>query len=161
MANVKAAGAINLSFNAQVTRNSDGTLSAAIPGVALGMSLNILNFTQMDQGLKTASLNELDLTALNLDGSGAKDLTGLYIAVIVVPVPGSGSGTMTAAAGTTTPYLCGFPTLVGDANVLSQATAFRIWFGDAVVASGAKTLDFLVSGTLSFWIYVFAGPNRF
>lgn len=157
--NVKAAGNVTVSFGAQVTRNSDGSWSADIPGVNVGIALNSTNFTYMDQGLIASTQNDYDLTASNLDGQGAKDLTGLYVLHIFVPVAGSGSGSFTVSSGTTNPYL-GLP-LAANGLVLTQTTPFRMAFGDLVVSAGAKTEDWTLSGTLQMWAYIFAGPSRF
>lgn len=159
MANVTFGGNIALAFSGSGTQNSSGTLSTSVPAVLASLGMDVTKCTYFDHGYISSTQDDLDLTALNLDGAGAKDLTGLYFVMIAVPVAGSGSGTVTMSSGTTNPYL-GVP-LAASGNKLVQTSAFRLWFGDLAVAAGAKTLDLPLSGTLSYWLYVFAGPTRF
>lgn len=159
MANVTFGGNVSLSMSFQGTRNSDGTQQTSAPAILASLGMDVTKCTIVDQGLATTTKDDLDLTSLNLDGTGAKDLTGLYFMMLAIPVAGSGSGTVTCSSGTTNPYL-GLP-LAASGNILVQTSAFRLWFGDLLVASGAKTLDLTVSGTISYWLYIFAGPTRF
>lgn len=159
-ANVTFGGNVSLALSFQGTRNSDGTQQTSAPAVLASLGMDVSKCTYVDQGLISTTKDDLDLTTLNLDGTGAKDLTGLYFLMVAIPVAGSGSGTVTCSSGTTNPYLSGFP-VVANANILTQTSAFRLWYGDVVVASGAKTLDLTVAGTISYWLYVFAGPTRF
>lgn len=158
-ANVTFGGNISLAFSAQGTQNSSGTLETSVPAVLASLGIDVTKCTYFDHGLISTTQDDLDLTALNLDGAGTKDLTGLYFIGIAVPVAGSGSGTVTMSSGTTNPYL-GLP-LAASGMKLVQTSPFRVLHGDLAVAAGAKTLDLTLSGTLSYWLYIFAGPTRF
>lgn len=160
MANVTMGGNISLQFSAAGTRNSDGSQEFSVPAILASLGLDVSTCTVFDQGRFSADQDDLDLTALNLDGTGAKSLDGLYFIMLFVPVAGSGSGVLTISSGTTNPYL-GAP-LAASGMKLTQNRAFRVLHGDRAVSSTLKTLDIdLDTNPLTWWEYVFAGPNPF
>lgn len=159
MANVQASGNMTVSFSVAGTRNSDGSQEFSVPAVLTSLGLSITNFTLFDQGKQTVTQDDYDLTASNLDGTGSKDFTALYVLIILVPIAGSGSGTVTVSSGTTNPYLCA--PLAASGMILTQSTPIRVLWGDRAVSSTLKTLDLTLSGTMSYWMYVLGGPSRF
>ena len=144
-----------MAYSGQGTRDSAGNLTWACPAQAV--SVGMAAFSQFDQSLAlTTTQDDLDLTAINLDGSGAKDLTGLVGYLLVRYV--SGSGSVLVKKGTTNGYdgAAVGGTTVGGASTSSPFAIVPFTVASAIGASN-KTLDLTVTGTITYSVAVFAG----
>lgn len=155
MANNTASMGISFEHHGSGTRDADGNLTWRSPSSA--RQHNMAGFAQFDvDNALSATINEQDLTALNLDASGTKDLTGLYGFIVYEYV--SGSGSVLIEPGDTNPA-----TWHGTVTIGGGTTHAR-WFvqpmtAGALVTASLKTLDHTVSGTIIYRMTVYAGSS--
>lgn len=154
MPNSAANASITIVYGGEGTRDSDGDSrwAQAIEPTTHSMQ----GFSQFDRGTLRATQDDIDLSALNLDGTGAKDLTGLYGFIILRYVSGSGSvafgpGTANGAA------WFGNGTL-GGATTQTRVFCQPMTTG-ALVTASLKTLDLTVTGDIVYTMTVFAGTS--
>lgn len=155
MPNVTANANLTFMHGGEGSRDADGNSTWQRPASVRAHSMQ--GFSQFDQDRRLSGMiNEQDLTALNLDGSGSKDLTGLYGFIVYEYVEGTGSvliepgdtngaawhGTVTIGGGTT------------HAKVFVQPMTTG-----ALVTASLKTLDHTVTGTIVYSMTVYAGSS--
>ena len=140
------------------TRAAGGTdIWSASPMTVQPMTLYGSTFTQFDiNDALTATQDDLDLAALNLDSSGSKNLTGLYGEIFITYI--SGTGSVLCAPGTTNGA-----TWVGTATIGGGATHTRqhkISMTVGATTTGAlKTIDLTVAGSIVYSVRVYAGTS--
>lgn len=155
MANSTAVGNISFQVSGSGTRDGDGNLSWALESIA--KSHNMAGFSQFDiDRALSATINEQDLTALNLDASGSKDLTGLYGFIVYWYV--SGSGSVLIEPGDTNPATWHGTVTIGGGTTHSRFFVQPMTTG-ALVTASLKTLDHTVSGTIVYGMAVLAGSS--
>lgn len=114
-------------------------------------------FTQFDiNDALTSTQDDLDLTTLNLDSSGAKDLTGLYGFIVLQYI--SGTGSVAFGPGTTNGA-----SWFGNGTLGGASTQTPIFIQPmtttALVTASLKTLDLTVTGTITYSMRVYAGTS--
>lgn len=157
MANSTAAAQFSATSSGSGTRDSDGNSIWQAP--LLTIAHGMVGFSQFDvDNALSATINEQDLTALNLDGSGSKDLTGLYGYIEYWYI--SGSGTVLIEPGDTNGATWHATVTIGAPGTGGAVPYFRqpLSAGGKVTAS-LKTLDHTVSGTIVYGMRVFAGAS--
>lgn len=155
MANSTAAARVSAEWGGRGTRDGDGNLRWAGPQTIAGH--NMIGFSQFDQDLAlSATINEQDWTALNLDASGTKDLTGLYGFVLYAYV--SGSGSVLIEPGDTNPATWHGTVTIGGGTTHAKFFIQPLTAG-ALVTASLKTVDHTVTGTIVYSMTVFAGSS--
>lgn len=153
MPNSTAGANLSISHGGQGTRDADGNLTWNSP-VSV-RSLAMAGFSQFDvDNSISATVTAQDLSALNLDGSGAKDLTGLYGFIVLEYV--SGTGYFTVDPGASNPYYVGTFSVGSPAAGAMPSAIIPITVG-ALVDASHKTLDLTLTGTCTIRETVYAG----
>jgi len=155
MANTTAGMSITLSHGGNGTRDSDGNTSwrHAFSSRAHAMA----GFSQFDQDLAlSATIDEQDLSAINLDGTGTKALTNLVGFIVYEWV--SGTGTVLIEPGDTNGATWHQTVLIGNTSG-SVRFAVQPMTTGALVTSSLKTLDHTVTGTIVYSMTIYAGSS--
>lgn len=155
MANSTAGAQITLSTSGSGTRDGDGNQTWRRPMSV--RSHNMSGFAQFDvDNALSATINEQDLSSLNLDASGAKDLTGLYGFIVYEYV--SGTGSVLIEPGDTLGAAWHQTVTIGGGSTASRFAVQPLTAG-ALVTSLLKTLDHTVTGTIVYSMTVYAGSS--
>lgn len=155
MANSTAGANVSFQHNGAGTRDTAGNLTWFSPASIRGASM--AGFSQFDQGNAiTTTQNELDLAALNLDGSGSKDLTGLVGYIVYEYI--SGAGSFLIEPGDTNGAAWHQTVTIGPGATQSRFAVQPMTTG-ALVTSLLKTVDLTVTGTCQIRMTVYAGAS--
>lgn len=155
MANTTAGMNLTITHSGQGTRDADGNLTWR--SVQSSRSHGMSGFAQFDQdNALSATINEQDLTALNLDSSGTKDLTGLYGFLVYEYV--SGSGSVLIEPGDTNGAAWHATVTIGGGSTHARSFCQPMTAG-ALVTASLKTLDHTVTGTIVYRMTVYAGSS--
>jgi hypothetical protein len=155
MANSTANAVITVSHGGSGTRDSDGNLTWYAPPSTRSHSMQ--GFTQFDVDRRlSGTINEQDLSALNLDGSGTKDLTGLYGFIVYEYVEGSGS--VLIEPGDTNGAAWHQTVTIGGGTTHARVAVQPLTAG-ATVTGSLKTLDHTVTGTIVYSMTVYVGTS--
>ena len=155
MANSTANASITIAHGGSGTRDGDGNTIWQRDVSQRGHSMQ--GFAQFDQDrVLTGTIDEQDLSALNLDGTGAKNLTGLYGFIVYEYV--SGSGSVLIEPGDTNGAAWHGTVTIGGQTTQSRFFIQPMVTG-ALVTGSLKTIDHTATGTITYSMTVYAGAS--
>lgn len=155
MANSTAGMSISMSHSGRGTRDGDGNTIWQRSSSTRAHSM--AGFAQFDVDLAlSATIDEQDLSALNLDGTGTKALTGLYGFIVYEYV--SGSGSVLIEPGDTNGAAWHGTVTIGGGSTHARFFVQPLTAG-AQVSGSLKTLDHTVTGTIVYSMTVYAGSS--
>jgi len=157
MPNVTAAMNITIQNSGSGSRATGGRDPWFAPAALATVGMFGSTFTQFDiNDALTATQDDLDLSALNLDGSGAKDFTGLYGFIVLQYI--SGAGSVSFGPGTTNGASWFGNGTLGGGSTQTQIFMQPMTAG-ALVTGSLKTIDLIVTGTITYSVRVYGGTS--
>lgn len=157
MPNVTAAMNVTIQDSGSGSRATGGRDPWFAPAAPTSIGMFGSTFTQFDMNdALTSTQDDLDLSALNLDGSGAKDFTGLYGFIVLRYI--SGTGSVAVGPGTTNGASWFQNGTLGGASTQTPVI-FQPMTTGALVTGSLKTIDLTVTGTITYSMRIYGGTS--